>query len=176
MKNPFPGMNPYLEEHWPDVHTALIAAIREELAERLPEDLVPRAEERIVISEDGQRRAYRADVAVTEASPGGLPPAWRPDSAAAGGAAVVEPVLIHLEPEMERWVEIHDLQGRLVTVIEVLSPANKQEEGQAHYFRKRRDFLVGGANVVEIDLLRGGRHTVAVPKQLLPQCGGTCYW
>jgi len=24
MKNPFPGMNPYLEAHWRDVHTSLV--------------------------------------------------------------------------------------------------------------------------------------------------------
>jgi len=176
MKNPFPGMNPFLEAHWPDVHTALIASIREQLAGRLPDDLVPRVEERVVITDDGQSWVYRADVAVTEPWAGDLPSAWMPDSEIIGGAAIVEPVVIHLEPETERWVEIQDLQGRLVSVIEVLSPVNKTEEGQIHYQRKRRDYLAGRANVVEIDLLRGGRHTVALPKPLLPAHRGACSW
>lgn len=34
--NPFPGMNPFLERHWSDVHTKLIAYIADALAEQLP--------------------------------------------------------------------------------------------------------------------------------------------
>ncbi|MBM3834730.1 MAG: DUF4058 family protein [Verrucomicrobia bacterium] len=173
MKNPFPGMNPYLEGYWPDVHTALVASIREQLGERLPEDLVPRAEERVTIAEDGEHRNYRPDIAVTETWPDeGLPPLMLHE----GSSVVAEPTIIQLELERERWVEIRDSSGRLITVIEVLSPTNKSDEGQAHYERRRRDFLAGGANVVEIDLLRRGRHTLAAPKRLLPVCQGTTYW
>src|SRR5262249_39415800 len=47
---------------------------------------------------------------------------------------------------------------RLVTSIEVLSPTNKRRRsvGWRKYLRKRQALLLGKANLVEIDLLRGG--------------------
>ena len=46
----------------------------------------------------------------------------------------------------------------MVTTIEVVSPSNKRPgtTGWLHYFRKRQAHLEGSANLVEIDLLRGG--------------------
>ncbi len=61
----------------------------------------------------------------------------------------------------EIFLEIRELdpQRRLVTGIEVLSPTNKRagSAGWLEYDRKRQVFLEGHANLVEIDLLRGGR-------------------
>ena len=63
--------------------------------------------------------------------------------------------------EYEIFLEIRELdpQRRLVTCIEVLSPTNKRagSAGWLEYDRKRQVFLEGHANLVEIDLLRGGR-------------------
>ena len=36
MKSPFPGMDPYLEPHWPDVHTKVVTYAADELNTRLP--------------------------------------------------------------------------------------------------------------------------------------------
>ena len=36
IENPFPGMNPYMEEQWHPVHTWLIAFIADALSEILP--------------------------------------------------------------------------------------------------------------------------------------------
>jgi hypothetical protein len=46
----------------------------------------------------------------------------------------------------------------VVTVIEVLSPGNKQagSDGRREYLRKRRDVLLSATHLVELDLLRGG--------------------
>jgi hypothetical protein len=46
--NPFPGMNPFFEQHWRDAHTMLIGCLHDALQERLPADLVARAEEEAV--------------------------------------------------------------------------------------------------------------------------------
>ena len=48
--------------------------------------------------------------------------------------------------------------GRLVTVIEVLSPTNKRPgaDGYREYRAKRDAVLLSDAHLVEIDLLRGG--------------------
>ena len=45
MKSPFPGMDPYLEAHWGDVHTTLMVYARNQLNEQLPGDLAARVGE-----------------------------------------------------------------------------------------------------------------------------------
>jgi len=49
MKSPFPGMDPYLEAHWLDVHSRLVAYAADALNEVLPETLVARMEERVAV-------------------------------------------------------------------------------------------------------------------------------
>ncbi len=44
-KNPFPGMNPWLQRKWSDVHTMLIGYIRDSLSPELPPDLAAYAED-----------------------------------------------------------------------------------------------------------------------------------
>jgi hypothetical protein len=53
---------------------------------------------------------------------------------------------------------------RLVTSIEVLSRKNKTTgaQGRTLYRRKQREMQKAGVSLVEIDLLRSGRHTTAV--------------
>ena len=45
MPSPFPGMDPYLEPFWLDVHARLVTYAADALAEQLPEDLVASTEE-----------------------------------------------------------------------------------------------------------------------------------
>jgi len=71
-------------------------------------------------------------------------------------------------PEWEirhRYLAIRDVRNReVVTVIEVLSPWNKTlGHGWDDYRDKQEEVLLSDANLVEIDLLRGGRHTIAAP-------------
>lgn len=49
MASPFPGMDPYLERHWGDVHADLVALARAALNDVLPPDLVARMEGRVVV-------------------------------------------------------------------------------------------------------------------------------
>lgn len=155
--NPFPGMNPYLEASWPDVHTRLIGYISDALAEKLPMDLSARAEEEVTVgSEDGELLArYRADVAVTEVWSAEFPGVWQ--SATESDVAVAEPEIVELDHPTGRWIEIRNTDNRLITVIEILSPANKQGAGRIVYLQKQHDYLSAGVNLVEIDLLRLGR-------------------
>lgn len=164
-KNPLPGMNPYLELAWTDAHTMLIGYIRDELTDQLPPDLRPRAEEAVAISAEEGRR-YRADVAISESWKRGLPPQWTPSNVP-DGVVVAEPEIISAEPMTERWVEIREVTGRLVTVIEVLSVTNKMGVGATAYHRKQESYVQAGVNLVEIDLVRGGEHVIlASPAQL----------
>ncbi|HEX4589557.1 MAG TPA: DUF4058 family protein, partial [Gemmataceae bacterium] len=81
-----------------------------------------------------------------------------------GGAAVLpatnpRPVtLVAVDVERVPFVEIRDRRNRrLVTIIELLSPSNKNPgPDRDHYVNKRNRTLASPTNLVEIDLLRGG--------------------
>jgi len=68
MKSPFPGMDPYLERHWGDVHSSIITFAKQALQPQLGGDLVARSEERVYIDDDeALRRQHRVrDVRVCE--------------------------------------------------------------------------------------------------------------
>jgi hypothetical protein len=156
--NPFPGMNPFMEQTWPDLYLRLIAALLDSLGTQLPDDLVAKGEQRVDVL-GGSSASYRPDVSVIEDSwKTGLPPVW---TTVSGAAAVTEPELLQAEEPPERWVEIHAEDGQLVTVVEVLSPVNKISQ-RKDYRAKRADLLSAGVNVVEIDLLRQGQRIVNV--------------
>lgn len=83
---------------------------------------------------------------------------------------------VYLRPESdpdethERRVEIRTVgSGKLVTVIEVLSPANKTpgSEGRRSFLAKRAEITSSNAHWVEIDLLRSGE-SIAIRKRLDP--------
>ncbi len=70
--------------------------------------------------------------------------------------------LVELElPEevRESYLEVRDIStGRVVTVLELLSPKNKRNgEGRSAYERKRNQVLASVTHFVEIDLLRRGQ-------------------
>ena len=175
-KNPFPGMNLFLERTWTPVHTALISFIWQEISPQLPDDLVTRPEERLVIDHIDQSKSYRGDVAVTEPWQQGVGPAWKAaGDAANGGGVLAEPQIVHMDDEFERWIEIRTVDGHLVTVIELLSPANKGADWE-RYRAKQTEFLRSTANLVEIDLLREGRFMLPVATQSLRLPKGTCYF
>lgn len=144
--NPVPGMNPFLEAFWPDVHTALLGFIREALAEELPPDLSARAEEEVIVGSESDEllTRYRADVAVSEVWPSELPGVWQPSSESS--VAVAEPEIVEWDHPTARWVEIRDTEGRLITVIEVLGPTNKLGPGRAVYLQKQHDYLGSSGN------------------------------
>ena len=67
-------------------------------------------------------------------------------------------VLMRSEVE-ETFLEVHEVgTERLVTLIELLSPANKvSHDGRERYELKREHIFTTRTNLVEIDLLRAGR-------------------
>ena len=169
MRSPFPGMDPYIEACglWGDFHLELISEIKHALARAAPERYLVRAGERsyvVLVEEEGKTsRPFVPDVSVTTERP-------RKSSRKKGGTAVAEPVpkaepvLMRAfieEEHREAFVEIYEAapEQRLVTCIEVLSPSNKRPHspGWDLYLRKRQSLLLGEANLVEIDLLRGGQ-------------------
>lgn len=176
-KNPFPGMNPFCELQWRDAHTSLVMYLRDALQERLPPDLVARAEEdeRVTIGVGELRKTYRPDVQIRE--PWKLKePSLTPVATSSAPPAATEPIRVFVDEETERWLEIRDASGRLITVIELLSPSNKVKcEERDRYFRKRHCFINAGANLVEIDLIRQGASVFPEAVQSVLYEAGACY-
>lgn len=173
-RSPFPGMDPWLEQHWADMHHRVVTYAADQIQGRLPGDLRARVEERVFLESPGLwRRIIAPDVRIDERR---APAPRAPQSLASGnggGLAVAEPILIPVisEPVTEGYVEIRETSPsrRLVTVIEVLSPSNKWAgDGQDQYKRKQSEVTRGGANLVEIDLLRRGEFILNVPKEKVP--------
>jgi hypothetical protein len=171
-KNPFPGMNPFFEQTWRDAHARLIAYICDDLQPRLPPDLVARAEEGVgAVTATERPRNYYPDVKVTEP--------WKLQErtiAVAPEPPVIadQPVRVLRADETERWIEIRDTTGRVITALELLSPSNKSRDGFDDYQRKRRGFMVNGVNLVEIDLVRQGTSVFSPGvRQTLKEAGAT---
>lgn len=159
-RSPFPGMDPYLEHPslWPNVHQRLITYASDALQAQLAPRYYVSIGERVYL-ETPERSVY-PDLWVVER--GG------PAKTAASALEADRPVVVVVEPVERRevFIEIQDPGAghRVVTVVEVLSPSNKQPgEGRDLYLRKQAEILASNVHLVEIDLLRGGAPTVALP-------------
>lgn len=167
MKNPFPGMNPWLEEFWRDIHASLLVYARDLLNAELPPGLHARVDERLAIDAGEQEsRTYVPDVAVTE-------PWDRPAGPVLGqggqNVGAAQPTVVDFGQEILRHVEIVDSRAHVITAIELLSPSNKeQSEARLNWKLKRLDYLRGGISLVEIDLLRCGAWTLPDRSLLKP--------
>ena len=170
MKSPFPGMDPYLEARWGDIHTTLMVYAKNQLNAQLPSSLRATVEEAVaVIEEDESGRTRYPDVRVSE-----QPEASGGAAVATVAAAVAEPyrVIVQDEPQTWRHIEIVEtgIAGRVVTAIEFLSPGNKVGlQAQLNYIRKQREFLNARVNLVEVDLIRAGNYVLALPEDRLPE-------
>jgi hypothetical protein len=174
MPSPFPGMDPYLEQHWADVHTALIGYIRDELQPQLAEDLIARMEEKVYVEDENETLLRGPDVRVAE-----LPVDWQAQQGSTSTAVLDEPLLLQPigDPIRQKSVLIYDSAGhRIITAIEILSPWNKTP-GKAvdEYLEKRKKYAGGKVNLIEIDLIRTGDWTKMIGSYVIPDHALTAY-
>jgi hypothetical protein len=75
------------------------------------------------------------------------------------------------EEHGEEYIEIRRRNdGRLVTLVEVVSPANKTTAaGRKAYLEKRQEFKAHGASLVEVDLVLQGQPTLEYSRDGLPE-------
>ncbi|MBC7514866.1 MAG: DUF4058 family protein, partial [Alkalinema sp. FL-bin-369] len=161
MHNPFPGMNPYLENPalWAEVHHRLISAIAIVLGPSLRPKYRVAIEKRTYLSE-GDRAI---DVGIPDVA---VLTTVKTGDRASGTVAMLEPmssnitqpftVTLPIAQEVnEGYLEIREVAtGRVVTSIEVLSPTNKRSgNGRDAYLSKRQRVLGSLTHWVEIDLL-----------------------
>ncbi len=115
MASPFPGMDPYLEAHWGDVHQTFAIYARNALQGQLPSDLRARTEERVYVElEERGTGHYVPDVSISETRP--VLGERRPQ----GETSVLEPVAVaESERVRESFVTIREKGGgRIVTPLE----------------------------------------------------------
>jgi hypothetical protein len=156
MPSPFPGMDPYLEHPslWPDVHNRLITAIADQLTPLVaPRYYIGLERRTYLLKPDDVVFIGRPDVAVVSQRPS-------PQLAALPLAEVgVLEVEVPMADEVsENFLEVREVRtGKLVTILELLSPVNKLHgEGREQYQQKRTHVFFSQTNLVEVDLLRAG--------------------
>lgn len=159
MPSPFPGMNPYLEAPnlWPGFHNSYIAAIRNAINRTAPGKYFADIEERVflVTPDDPAARLIVPDVSIRDSS-------ITEFSNESTGTLTATPsiTVAMLEESMsESYITVRaDNFDEVVSIIEVLSPANKtnQSASQRSYLAKRKQVLLSRTHFIEIDLLRAG--------------------
>lgn len=170
-KSPFPGMDPYLEgDLWQEFHGRLANEISAQLMPLLRPKYVALLDKYFAIDDTGLsivgqqplKQSFYPDINVTEVK-----------EAIADYKTVTAPAIELVSPLPEKVpvhrVEIRDVaERRLVSVIEILSPANKQGQGFDEYVKKRTALLQTSTHLLELDLLRGGERIPLVGGELPP--------
>jgi hypothetical protein len=151
-------MNPYLEQPavWKDFHHRFLPLAAEALGAQLLPRYYVKIGENPYIREPGEESRHLVgygDLAVTSAAPGN-----GAQAATAVLEAPAEGLLPEVEVESQAYLEVRDRDTHeVITVVELLSPSNKQTGAdREQYLAKRNDLLRSAVHFVEIDLLRGG--------------------
>jgi hypothetical protein len=158
MPSPFPGMNPYLEQSdaWQDFHQRFLIHSADSLSPQVGPNYLVKIEVRLILHErSAEERRFVGIADIGVAATGDRKPT-------AVASTLEAPVLLQLpavEVEKHLSLEIRDRRNRrVITVLELLSPANETPGADRDdYMAKRRQVLAGQTHLVEIDLRRGGQ-------------------
>ena len=168
MPSPFPGMNPYLERAsvWTDFHASFLMGIRDAIARQVVPAYYVRIEQTLYVHEFANPFA-RGDVGIVERC-GDVPARAGAATTLTAPVEVLIPVP-QVDNEHIPYLEVWTRDGRrVVTVIELLNPTNKDSGPDRAAFMKKRLVLLNRAiHYVEIDLLRGGPR---MPIPDMPPC------
>jgi len=150
MPNPFPGMNPYLENSnfWPQVHHLLISIILESLVPKLLPKYRVNIEKRIYEINGEESLLVGIPDVIVQGSPNQTN-SRNSNVAVAAPPAKSLRVRVPMPIEFrEGYLEVRDMATKeVVTVIEVLSPANKRPgKGREMYEEKREKVFASRCN------------------------------
>ncbi len=159
MPSPFPGMDPYLESSlWMSLHSQLASVFVRQLNPQIRPRYIALPTRRFV-----RDRAGWGGIMIGDNIPDVS--VHRQDPAPSGDRTmrtIVPPLrmaTVMRTPVPQVSVQIRDIERRrLVTAIEILSPTNQRGIARREYLRRRERFLDGDVHLLEIDLLRRGRH------------------
>lgn len=149
MPSPFPGMNPYMEAR-AGVHLHLLANFGQQLASQIRPRYRIHTERDLQL--DAEPGKFRPDLRLQRFDPTAQ---MERKVAATTTPSLITENLPYSDTDIPPHLEIITPDGEVVTIIEVLSPINKEGEYQS-YLTKRYRLLKAGISLVEIDLLRDG--------------------
>ncbi len=165
MKSPFPGMDPYLEQAglWNQVHHDLISDVRRFLMPLLLPKYSVAIEQLTYLSimppcEPPVGRPDGLIFSKSSSNGFGIAPQVKPSGSV---AVITKPRMVELptfKTHIHKYLVVRHMADKdVVTVIEILSPANKIGViGRKEYEEKRIKILSSLTNLVEIDLLQTG--------------------
>lgn len=153
----FPGMNPYLEHPalWPEIHHGVIAGMIRMLNPQINPKYRAAVDKRIYMD---TVLVGIPDNTVFEQAPS-VQQTGSQISSTTAVATKPERVTLPMSVEVtEPYMEIREIAThKVITVVELLSPANKHSgKGREQYLSKRQAVLSSQSHFVEIDLLRNG--------------------
>lgn len=160
MPSPFPGMDPWLEdsEIFPDLRNRLIIHLSEVLNESLPQGYFATCVNRVWFDDESQPDP---DVILYGEGNRLASTHWHATTGmmiAAGMIAITSETrpIIREDPYLEIRSKV---DNRLVTAVMILTSYEKAPDKNARgiYQYKQGQFRLADVNLVEIDLLRGGR-------------------
>jgi len=162
MASPFPGMDPYLEQpaFWSSFHTRLIVGLADAIAPALRPKYYVEVETRSYMdTPEGELLIGIPDAVVLSGSQVATSQSETPPVGTTAVQLKRQPLPVTLPMPVEtkeRYLEIREVSNdQVITVIEVLSPANKRlGRGRDRYEAKRLGVLGSNSHLVEIDLLR----------------------
>jgi hypothetical protein len=163
-------MNPYIERAsvWHDFHERWIPLVAELIGAQVSPRYIVRIDERMYIHElpAGERRFPGRGVVLVSAR---TPPGPATVAAAPILQAPAEVRVPAVDVETLAFLEVRDRDSHeLVTVLELLSPSNKDAgPDREQYLAKARQLQRSWVHFVEIDLLRGGPR---MPWLNMPEC------
>jgi hypothetical protein len=164
VRNPFPGMNPWLESHFNDLHPRLLSCAADQLKPQLPGHLALQILERHFMELPAELALDRVEY---------------PNCTTDAERAKYSPIIVHLKKEdiIECFLQIYDvISGGRVTVLEILTSAAKAGRlGSRHYREWQKELVEAGTSLVEIDLLRGGDWVLYAPLMKVPAQHRTPY-
>ena len=162
MPSPFPGLDPYLECNglWAGFQSNLYNRIQTALNQKMPDGYYAEIDEYVWLETeqcDERLLLGKADAFLSDKNGTPLDMTWGQGGVATTSEAV-RVTFPKAKKRKQRFVKIVGPDRvRVVTVIEVLSPSNKERsQDREKYLDKRDEYLGTGTNLVEIDLLRDG--------------------
>ena len=184
MPSPFPGMDPWVEQHWESFHGWFIR--------ELARQMLPKARA-LGCWIDVERSVYQKDhsggVSLLGAPDDTVwlkydgPNEWDSGGGTALQVAVAEPKAIHevvlndvdSERMKQDYLVVREMGRRrpVLAMIELLSPANKSGSYAPKYQEKRLKMLSVSAHFMEIDFLRSGDNP---SRDLFPELEASPYF
>jgi hypothetical protein len=152
-------MDPYLEQaiFWSEFHSRLIVAIADALAPSLLPKYYIAVETRTYWDSTGDDLLVGIPDAIVLSAARPLPQPQPVSDGVATTTILPQAVILPMPLELkERYLSIREVgSDGVITVLEVLSPANKRRgDGRIAYEAKRQRLLGSTSHLVEIDLLR----------------------